>query len=95
MTEHVKQILVDAFGRVRELVIDLTDGLTDDLATYRPDRGELHCMAGLAPKPDSGRSRGRLGAGRAGVAGVAGKVWVAVRQVGYRLQSGSGRRLSE
>ena len=37
MSDHVKQILVDAFGRVRELVIDLTDGLTDDIANYRPD----------------------------------------------------------
>jgi Protein of unknown function (DUF664) len=37
MTEHAKQILIDAFGRVRELVIDLTDGLTDEIATYRPD----------------------------------------------------------
>ena len=25
MAEHAKQVLVDAFGRVRELVIDLTD----------------------------------------------------------------------
>ena len=39
MSDHAKQILVDAFGRVRELVIDLTDGLTDDIATYRPDPG--------------------------------------------------------
>lgn len=39
MTEHAKQILVDAFGRVRELVIDLTDGLTEEVATYRPDPG--------------------------------------------------------
>jgi hypothetical protein len=37
MNDHVKQILVDAFGRVRELVIDLTDGLTDEIASYRPD----------------------------------------------------------
>jgi Protein of unknown function (DUF664) len=37
MSDHVQQILVDAFGRVRELVIDLTDGLTDDIASYRPD----------------------------------------------------------
>jgi hypothetical protein len=37
MTEHAKQILADAFGRVRELVIDLTDQLTDEIATYRPD----------------------------------------------------------
>jgi hypothetical protein len=39
MSEHAKQILIDAFGRVRELVIDLTDGLTDEIATYRPDPG--------------------------------------------------------
>ena len=39
MTDHAQQILVDAFGRVRELVIDLTDGLTDEIASYRPDPG--------------------------------------------------------
>jgi hypothetical protein len=39
MAEHAKQILIDAFGRVRELVINLTDTLTDDIATYRPDPG--------------------------------------------------------
>jgi hypothetical protein len=62
MTEHAKQILVDAFGRVRGLVVDLTDGLTDDIATYRPDpesnsiawlvwhltRGQDHQVAELA-----------------------------------------------
>ncbi|HEY9471297.1 MAG TPA: DUF664 domain-containing protein [Propionibacteriaceae bacterium] len=37
MTEHAKQILIDAFGRVRGLVIDLTDDLTEEIATYRPD----------------------------------------------------------
>jgi uncharacterized damage-inducible protein DinB len=39
MTEHAKKILVDAFERVRGLVVDLTDGLTEDIATYRPDPG--------------------------------------------------------
>jgi hypothetical protein len=39
MSDHAKQILVDAFGRVRELVINLTDPLTDELGTYRPDPG--------------------------------------------------------
>jgi Protein of unknown function (DUF664) len=39
MTEHARQILTDSFGRVRELVIDLTDSLTDDVAGYRPDPG--------------------------------------------------------
>src|SRR5829696_128866 len=56
------QILADAFGRVRELVIDLTDGLTDEMAIYRPDpeansiawllwrltRGQDHQVANLA-----------------------------------------------
>ena len=37
MSDHAKQILVDAFGRIRELVVDLTDGLTDEIASYRPD----------------------------------------------------------
>ena len=62
MAEYAKQILADAFGRVRELVIDLTDGLTDEIATYRPDaeansiawliwhltRGQDHQVAELA-----------------------------------------------
>jgi hypothetical protein len=39
MSDHAEQLLVDAFGRVRELVIDLTDGLTDEIATFRPDPG--------------------------------------------------------
>jgi hypothetical protein len=39
MSEHAKQILLDAFGRVRELVIGLTDNLTEEVATYRPDPG--------------------------------------------------------
>jgi hypothetical protein len=37
MTEHARQILTDSFGRVRELVIDLTDSLSDEVASYRPD----------------------------------------------------------
>jgi hypothetical protein len=37
MSDHAKQLLLDAFGRVREHVIDLTDRLADDIATYRPD----------------------------------------------------------
>src|SRR5215217_9138952 len=39
MSDHAKQILADSFGRVRELVIELTDRLTDDIANYRPDPG--------------------------------------------------------
>jgi hypothetical protein len=37
MSDHAKQVLVDAFGRVRELVIKLTDGLTEEISSYRPD----------------------------------------------------------
>jgi hypothetical protein len=62
MAEHAKQILVDAFGRIRELVIDLTDNLNDKIATYCPDpdansiawliwhltRGQDHQVADLA-----------------------------------------------
>src|SRR5215207_4913075 len=62
MAEYAKQILADALGRVRELVIDLTDGLTDEIANYRPDteansiawliwhltRGQDHQVAELA-----------------------------------------------
>ena len=32
-----RDLLVDFFGRIRELVVDLTDALTDEAATYRPD----------------------------------------------------------
>jgi uncharacterized protein DUF664 len=32
-----RDLLVDAFTRVRELVVGLTDGLTEETATYRPD----------------------------------------------------------
>ena len=46
MSDHAKQILVDAFGRVRELVINLTDGLTDEIASYRPDQ-EANSIAWL------------------------------------------------
>jgi len=62
MAEHAKQVLADAFGRVRELVVDLADGLTEEIATYRPDqeansiawlvwhltRGQDHQVADLA-----------------------------------------------
>jgi hypothetical protein len=30
------ELLTDAFGRIRELVVGLTDGATTDLLTYRP-----------------------------------------------------------
>ena len=38
MSENAaRDLLVDAFGRIRELVVDLTDGLTEETATYRPN----------------------------------------------------------
>ena len=87
MSDHVKQILVDAFGRVRELVIDLTDGLTDEIASYRPDPGgQFDCMADLASEPGPGRSPGRSGTGRASVGGVARQVWAALQHVGHRIR---------
>ncbi|SIS17627.1 Rdx family protein [Williamsia sterculiae] len=40
MTRHhpaARDLLIDAFGRVQELVVDITDGLSRGEATYRPD----------------------------------------------------------
>jgi hypothetical protein len=34
--ELARDLLVDSFTRVRELVVELTDGLTEEAATYRP-----------------------------------------------------------
>lgn len=34
---QIQALLVDSFTRVRELVVDLTTGLTLDVAEYRPD----------------------------------------------------------
>jgi len=37
VTENAaRDLLIDAFTRVRELVVELTDGLTEQIATYRP-----------------------------------------------------------
>ena len=37
MTENAaRDLLVDSFSRVRELMVELTDGLTEETATYRP-----------------------------------------------------------
>jgi hypothetical protein len=33
----VRDLLVDFFDRIRELVVDLTDNLTDEAGSYRPD----------------------------------------------------------
>lgn len=35
--DALRDLLVDSFTRVHELVESLTDGLTEDAATYRPD----------------------------------------------------------
>ena len=38
MSENAaRDLLIDAFTRVRELVVELTDGLTDETASFRPD----------------------------------------------------------
>ena len=34
-----RDLLTDSFARIRELVVDLTDGLTEEDSTYRPARG--------------------------------------------------------
>lgn len=36
-TSAVQALLVESFTRVRELVVQLTEGLTSDVAEYRPD----------------------------------------------------------
>lgn len=33
----VQEVLLDLFDRIRELVVEITDGLTDQVAVYRPD----------------------------------------------------------
>lgn len=35
--EALRALVGDAFGRVEELVVGITDGLSSELATYRPD----------------------------------------------------------
>lgn len=35
--EAIRNLLSDFFDRVRESVVDLTDGLAEEVATYRPD----------------------------------------------------------
>ena len=57
MTEStpLQALLVDSFTRIRELVVDLTDGLTEETATYRADpQANTHRLAGLARHPDPG-----------------------------------------
>ena len=34
-----RELLKDSFGRIRGLVVDLTDDLSDEAAAYRPDPG--------------------------------------------------------
>ena len=36
-TDPTRSLLLEFFGRVRDLVAGLTDGLTEDVSTYRPD----------------------------------------------------------
>ncbi len=37
--DAARDLLIDSFGRIRELVEELTDGLSEDEATWRPDDG--------------------------------------------------------
>ena len=37
--DAARNLLVDSFNRIRELVEDLTDGLSEDDSTWRPDPG--------------------------------------------------------
>lgn len=38
-SELVESILIDSFTRIREGVVDLTDGISDEQGVYRPDEG--------------------------------------------------------
>src|SRR5699024_4635862 len=37
MAEHARALLSDHFGRIADLVEDLTDGLSEETATWRPE----------------------------------------------------------
>jgi hypothetical protein len=38
VTENAaRDLLIDSFNRIRELVVELTDGLTEETVSYRPD----------------------------------------------------------
>ncbi len=42
----LESMMLDSFARIRELVVELTDGLSDELAVYRPDE-EANSIAWL------------------------------------------------
>ena len=52
-----QQLLVDFFDRIRELVVDLTDGLTGQSPPTGRTPSPTDRLAGLAPDPDPGRPR--------------------------------------
>ena len=70
-TAAVRELLRDSFTRLIEHVEELTDGLTDELAFFRPTAGrQQHRLADLAQRPRAGcaalRHRGhRAGRGSA------------------------------
>ena len=64
----IADLLVDAFGRVRESVHGAVDGLTEEqLDDAARPRSQLDRVAGLAPHPGAGRPRRRRGRDRAGL----------------------------
>ena len=63
------ELLIDGFGRIREIVHDVLDGLTaDDLAYRAGSGGQLDRLADLAPDPGPGRPHRRSRRSRAGLA---------------------------
>jgi hypothetical protein len=46
MSDEVRELLLDSFGRIRGLVTGLTDDLTDEVAAHRPD-AEANSIAWL------------------------------------------------
>jgi hypothetical protein len=54
------KLLVDAFGRIREVVHRVVGSLSSEQLAFRVDpRGEPGRLAGVAPDPDPGRPSGR------------------------------------
>ena len=95
-----RDLLVDSFTRVRELVVELTDGLTEEAATYRPGpkANSISWLLWHLTRIQDDHVAA-LAAGGAGVAELAGAVRPAVQRLGDRLRPeqraggrGTGRR---
>ena len=88
-----RALLFDAFSRVRDGVVELTDGLDDATATYRArSRGQHHRVVDLAPDADRGREHRRPGRDRCGLAALARPVRAADRRRRHRLRDERRRR---